>query len=264
MAANQFVKVPAVEKCFSILNLFARSQNALGITEISQRLRLNKSTVFNLVYTLKALEVLEQNSAGKFQFGIRMYLLGNASAKRSDLIQTVHPFLEKINQETKLSAFLGIRSGLRAVIIDKVDSAYDIKISSEIGMRLPLLAGAGGKTLLCQLDDDTIDRILKENPLKRFTKKTQVNRARFKAAVLKTRKEGVAFDDEGYIEGIVAFSVPLKTNRKDLQAAIWAVGLKKQVSTEAVPEIAVYLKNVAAEIGRQLSPELETGPGRDG
>jgi len=32
--------------------------------------------------------------------------------------------------------------------LDKVDTAYDIKVSSEIGMHLPLLVGAGGKALL--------------------------------------------------------------------------------------------------------------------
>jgi DNA-binding IclR family transcriptional regulator len=50
-------------------------------------------------------------------------------------------YLIEINRKTMLPAFLGIRSGLKAVIIDKVDTAFDLKISSEVGMRLPLFAG---------------------------------------------------------------------------------------------------------------------------
>ena len=76
----------------------------------------------------------------------------------------------QLNQETKLSAFLGTRSGLRAVIIDKADTAFDIKIYSEIGMRIPLLAGAGGRVLLAQMPDDEVDDILSKNKIKKSTK----------------------------------------------------------------------------------------------
>ncbi len=60
-------------------------------------------------------------------------------------------------------------------------------------------------------------------------------------------------DDEEYIEGIVAFAVPLKAYRQDLQAAIWAVGLKQQMSPENVPEINEFLKKIAAEINIRFS-----------
>ena len=250
---TEFQKVPAIDKCFSILQLFAKSKRTLGISEISKQLELNKSTVFNIIYTLKELEILEQYHDGKFHFGTLLYLLGNANGKKSELIQTVHPYLEKINRETKLSAFLGIRSELRAIIVDKVDTAYDIKISSEIGMRLPLLAGAGGKALLCQLPNKEIDLIVSDNALKPFTCKTCTDRNEFIKDVLKIREDGIAFDDEEYIEGIVAFAVPLKAYQQDLQAAIWAVGLKQQVSPENVPKINDFLKKIAAEINLRFS-----------
>ncbi len=260
---TEFKRVPAIDKCFSILQLFAESRHSLGISEISKQLELSKSTVFNIIYTLEDLEILEQSHDGKFQFGTQLYILGNETGKRSELIQTIHPYLDKINRETKLSAFLGIRSGLRAIIIDKVDTAYDIKISSEIGMHLSLLAGAGGKALLCQLKDEEIDQILTENPLKQFTSKTCIEKTRFKKEVLKIREEGIAFDDEEYIEGVVAFSVPLKTYRHDLQIAIWAVGLKQQVNSGSIPQNSDFLRKIANAINQRFSPVLtETDSGK--
>ena len=182
--------------------------------------------------------------------------MGNETGKKSELIQTVHPYLDEINRKTKLSAFLGIRSDLSAIIIDKVDTAYDVKISSEIGMHLPLLAGAGSKALLCQLKDEEIDNILNANKLKQFTPKTCVDKTRFKSEVLNVREKGIAFDDEEYIEGVVAFAVPLKTYRKDLQIAIWAVGLKQQVSSAHVPEISEFLLKIAREINLRFFPPI--------
>jgi len=249
---NECKNVPAIEKCFSILRHFAASKQALGISEISKQLELNKSTVFNIIYTLKNLEILEQYPDGKFHFGTLLYLLGNASGKKSELIQTVHAYLDRINRETKLSAFLGIRSVNQAVILDKVDTAHDVKISSEIGMRLPLLAGAGGKALLSQLSSREVDQILGTNALKKFTSKTCTDKKRFKKEVLNIRKDGFAFDDEEYIDGVVAFAVPLKTNRADLQAAIWAVGLKQQVRQENISKISNFLKKIGNDINHRF------------
>ncbi len=248
-----FKRVPALDKCFSILRLLAKSKASMGISEISKTLAYNKSTVSNIAYTLCDLGVLENRLDGKFWFGTELYLLGRTAGKGSGLIQTVHPFLEEIQQKTDLSVFLGIRSGDRAVIIDKVDSSYDLRISSEVGMRLPLFAGAGGKALLAQLTDDELDALLSHVALKKFTPNTQTDTLTFKEAVLKVRENGVAYDFEEYIEGIVAIAVPLHTDRQTVQAAIWAIGLKRQVPEDAYGSYAQLLKEAAGHISLRFS-----------
>lgn len=249
----EFKRVPAIDRCFSILKLFSSSKRPLGISEIARELGLYKGTVFNAVHTLSSIDVLEQTADGKFRFGTALYVLGNTAGRRSELIQTIHPYLDSINQKTKLSAFLGIRTGNQAVIIDKVDTANDLKISSEVGMRLPLLAGAGGKALLSLMSEEEVDKILTQNTLKRFTPKTVVDKAIYKKEINKVRAEGVSLEAGEYIEGIVAFAVPIKSHRKDFQAAVWAVGLKRQVPENKISEFSKFLKKAADEINHRFS-----------
>jgi IclR family KDG regulon transcriptional repressor len=248
-----FKRVPAIDKCFAILDLFARLKKPLGVSEIAKKLNYNKSTVFNMVHTLNDLGIIEKSGENKFQFGMQLYTLGKAAGRSSELISTVHPYLERINQETKLSAFLGIRSGLRTVIIDKADTAFDIKIYSEIGMRIPVLAGAGGKVLLAQLSDDEVDDILSKNELKQFTPNSCVNKKKYKEMVIKARTEGIAVDMEEYIEGIRGFAAPLNISRANTQVAIWAVGLRRQISDEDIPRYSEYLKEIVREIEIRFS-----------
>ena len=243
-----FKRVPAIDKCFSILELLARSKEPMGISDISGKLDLNKSTVFNIVYTLMDLNVLENQPEGKFVCGTRFYILGNLAGKRSELIQTAHPYLEMINEKTKLSAFLGLRSDRQSILIDKVDSAYGIKLSSEIGMRMPILAGPGIKAMLSQLSDEEIDEILARTELKRYTPNSIVDNAVYKREILKVRKNGIAYDKEEYIEGMVSFAVPIRVKAKNLQAAIWAVGLTRQVPKKSIPEMTTLLKGISEEI----------------
>jgi len=249
---GKYKRVPAVDKCFAMLHLLAGSEQPLGISDMACALRMNKSTVFNLAHTLSDLAVLERVPQNKFRFGTTLYLLGRAAAKKSELIQLVHPYLKEINQRTKLSAFLGIRSGRTAVIVDKVDSAFDIKISSEVGMEISLLAGAGGKALLSLLPDNEVEEILSSGKLPRFTPNTCTGKATYRRMIQRVREEGIALDREEYIDGVFAFAVPIRSKREGVQAAIWAVGLKNFVSEPVIPEYSVYLKQVAAKIESRL------------
>ena len=51
-----------------------------------------------MVYTLTALGVLENGDNG-FSFGTKFYVLGKVANQGSELIHTVHPFLENISQK---------------------------------------------------------------------------------------------------------------------------------------------------------------------
>jgi len=248
-----FKRVPAIDKCFGILDLLAKSKAPLGISDISKALNYNRSTVFNSVYTLVEHGVLAKKEHNKFHFGTKLYALSKAAVKRSDLIQTIHPFLEAINRKTRLMVFFGIRSGARAVIIDKVDSTFDIKVMAEVGMRIPLLAGAGGKALLSQLSQNEIERILSKNKLKQFTPLSCTDKRKYKSLIQETRISGVAVDMEEYIEGIRALAVPVNLNRDDTVAAIWIVGLKNQIKSEQVASHGEYLKEMVRKIEIQFS-----------
>ena len=247
-----FTRVPAVDKCFAILELLAQSKDPMGISDISRKLDLNKSSVFNIVHTLVDLNVLDHQPDGKPIFGTRFYILGNMAGKRSPLIQVTRPYLEAVNEKTKLSAFLGLRSDRQTILIDKVDSAHGIKVSSEIGMKMPTLAGPGIKAMLSQLRDEEIDEILARTELARYTPYSITDRAAYRREILEVRKEGIAYDRQEYIEGMVAFAVPINAKGRDVQAAVWAVGLTHQVPDSSIPELTNFLKGISEEINHRL------------
>jgi DNA-binding IclR family transcriptional regulator len=245
---STFTKVPAIYKCFAILELLAKSKTSPSISEIARQLDLNKSTVCNTIHSLVDLGVMEFQPDGKFVFGPRFYVLGNMAGQRSELLQIARPYLTAINEHTKLSAFLGIRSNLNTVLIDKVDSALEIKVSSEIGMQMPPLAGAGIKAMLSQLSDPEIDAILSQSELTPFTPNSIVNKADYKQEIIGAGRAGIAFDREEYIEGLIAIAIPVQTYGNSIQAAIWVVGLKRQMPENLMLQHAQYLKKIGEKI----------------
>ena len=226
-----FKRVPAVDKSFAMLELLAASGQALGISQMAGELGLNKSTVFNLAHTLTDLGVLER-AGDKFNLGLGLYLLAKVSRERSDVISLARPFLEQVCAATNLSVFLGMRSGLKAVILDKVDSPVDLKISSDVGIRIPILAGAAGKALLCQMPDQELEELLAQFSDQKFARYTHTGKKQYKNELALVRAEGIATDHEEYLEGIMALAAPLFVPHSAAPLAVWAVGLKSQIKSD--------------------------------
>ncbi len=248
----EFKRVPALDKCFRILDLASRSSGGIGISESARTLGYNKSTVFNIVHTLASLGVLTNGKNGKFFLGPRLYTLGKRASQSFDLVELAHPWLENVTEQTRLSSFLGIKAGDRVSIIDKVDSPVDIKVSSEVGMRIPLLAGATGKVFLAQMPDEKVIEILGRKELRAYTPRSCTDPSRYYEAVRQTRARGFALDDEEYIEGIRAIAVPLRTENTGTLSAIWVVGLSSQIKDDEIVKVAALLAQAARNIQQRL------------
>jgi len=117
---------------------------------------------------------------------------------------------------------------------------------------MPTLAGAGIKAMLSQLSDEEIEEILARTELRRYTANSITDKQVYRAEILQVREQGIAFDREEYIEGMVAFAIPVKANSRDLQAAVWAVGLTRQVPDSSIPELTKLLKGISEEIHHRL------------
>ena len=59
-------RVPAIDKCFVILELLAQQREPMDIIAISGNLDVNKSTVFNIGHKLMDLKIVKLRRDGKF------------------------------------------------------------------------------------------------------------------------------------------------------------------------------------------------------
>lgn len=248
-----FKRVPALDKCFSLLDLLSKSDRNFGISEIANVLGYHKGTVYNMAYTLTELGILEQTADNRFRLGTRLYSLGRAAGSNSELIRTVHPFLEEIHHKLDLSAYLGVLIRDRVVTVDKVDSPVHLKVSSEIGMSTHLLAGAVGKIILSKMPDHKIEEILSQYELTRYTPFSIVDKAKFMRLIRKARRDGYAYSNQEYIEGIRALGVPLNNYKRNLMTAIYVVGLNSQIREENINSYATLLKQTAKAIDDRLA-----------
>lgn len=108
MAENNEIKVKSLQKALEILNLFTEKP-VLGVTEVSEYLGIYKSTVHNILSTLKAMEYLEQDEeTGKYRLGIQVFNLSKALGDTYSITKIAGPHMQELSNHTGERCYLAV------------------------------------------------------------------------------------------------------------------------------------------------------------
>ncbi len=252
-------QAPTVKKAFQILELIAGGGKHLTISDLSRELGISKSTVHGITRALEEAGALYRDRKSKrYALGTALFELARVGYARIDLKDTARPIMEKLMRATKQSVFLGIRSGNHVSIIDIVESTQDLKITSPIGTRVPLLAGALGKAFLASMDDKQAMSLIKSIGLRGFTSKSVTDADRYMKMVEEARKSGYGLDDEEYIQGVRAAAAVINRSGQPM-SAVWTVGFTPSMGADRMTHIAMETKRAAGEITKKIASQSFDG-----
>ena len=130
----------------AILASFDGCDQALGVSEISHRIGLPKSTVHRLANQLCAVGWLERNSGG-YRVGLKLLELGSVALQRTGLREAAFKHLHSLALRTGLTVHLGILDHGEVVYLDRVTTTR-VSLPTRVGGRQPAYCTAIGKVLL--------------------------------------------------------------------------------------------------------------------
>lgn len=243
-------QAPTVRKAFQILELVSANASMLTLSDISRRLDISKSTVHGIAAALEEVGALVRDPATRrYAPGMTLYEMGLAAHSRIDLKDVARPHMEELAGRTQESVFLGTRSGEHVLVLDIVESAQELKITSPVGTRIPLLAGATGKAFLSAMSEERALGILRSRRLTAYTHRTITDPERYVDEIREARRRGYALDDEEYISGVraVASSIP---GDGPSPSAIWVVGFSARITGEKMVRIGRETRRAAEAISR--------------
>ena len=96
------------------------------------------------------------------------------------------------------------------VYIDRVETQWPMRIQLPVGSHVPFHCTASGKMFLSRFAGAELDRMLSAIELKQYARNTITDRDRLASEILKIRKRGCSEDNEEFMDGLVALSVPIR------------------------------------------------------
>lgn len=245
--------VPAVDRAAHILKILASSEAALGVSQLSRRLGLNKSTVHDIVTTLAHHKLLERDEATKtYRLGHALAHWTDRVAASPDLRTLARPRLAALVRQVEETVFLGAYRDGQVTIIEKEESPHSIKITAPINHRLFYSAGAFGKIFLAAMSDAQITKLLRDKPPRAFTSRSITNIPAYRKIIQRVRALGHALDDEEYLAGVRAAAAPVVDANGRVIAALCVVGFSTRLPHVKLLRVAKQTREAAEKISRQL------------
>ncbi len=242
--------IQSLVRAIDIIRCFEDAEE-LGVTEISKKTALHKSTVFNIISTLERHSYLEKSEAtGKYRLGLELFRMG--TKVKFDLRQIVQPYLEELVAQFKETVNLMTMEGNNVIYLEKIESPHSMRISTAVGGRLPVNATAGGKAILSALPDNKLQAITAALPAIQFTANTICNKEQLLANIKGVRINGYAEDIEELEIGLTCVAAPIFDHAGTAIAAISISGPASRMHEEIRQKVGKSLVETTTQISHKL------------
>lgn len=197
-------------RVFRILEEVVDANRPLTAAEISESIGLPGPTTHRLCKMLVKERLLQYEIDGKRMLGgPRLFEFGGRILSGSHLDLERRAILEALAEEIGETCNISIPEGTRMIYAERVESQWPLRMQLPAGAAVPVHCTASGKLYLAHLDPVSRPRILQRLRLTRHTRYTIVDIDELEAELQRTLERGFATDDEEFVEGLVAVSVPI-------------------------------------------------------
>lgn len=245
--------VQSVDRALTIIDILQETPDGLGVTELSYRLDVSKSTVHRLLMSLLQKGFVKQDEQSeRYILGLKLIKLGQSVSDNLDIRKVASPYLYQLADVLGETAHLVIMENNEVVYVDKIESTATIRMFSNIGKRAPMHCTGVGKAILAFLPTQKILQIINETGLQKFTNKTIVTSDNLVNHLSEIKKRGYSIDDEEHELGIKCAAAPIFNHNNEVIAGISVAGPTMRVDDRKLREMASEVLSKSNEISRLL------------
>ena len=236
-----------LERGLDVLDLFCHGATKLTLTEIAARIKLSPSTASRLLHTLLIRGYLSRDEeTRKFGIGSQALRLTTSSFRTFDLRPVAAPVLRKLSEQYNESISLYVILDGHRVCIDRIETTHALRHVVNVGDRLPLTRGAGGKVLLAWLPEEEIKTAI---PPGEKVSASELSRI---------RKQGFALSIGERDQGVGAIAAPVFDANGRILCSLSLAAPVARLNREAFERMAPDIVNAADQISAALGHAKKT------
>jgi IclR family acetate operon transcriptional repressor len=248
--------IQSVDRAISILNAFSITEAQLGVTELSHRLGLHKSTVHRLLASLQKGGLVERDPRNrKYSLGIRLIELAGTMLNSRNVPQVVRPYLHYVADAVEELTYLAYLVRGEVLNVEQVPGPHLVQSVGWQGRRTPLHCTSAGKIFMAHMPEKELEKVLQAG-LPRLTPKTITDPADLRYELERVREQGYATAFEELEEGTNALAVPISSPDNEVIAAIGVVGPSYRFTPERAISHLDVIRSVAREVSHRLGNSL--------
>jgi DNA-binding IclR family transcriptional regulator len=240
--------IHSLDKGLEVLELVAANGEEVGLSDLTKKLKWDKSTVFRLLTTLIRRGYVEQYPDTKrYRLGFRILHLEGQLFRTLDLPRLSRDILARLVNATGEAAHLATLHENQVIVIAQKESPERMAVNAHVGTIEPLHATALGKAILMQLSEDALERTVMGIEYPAHTAHTLTTPQALTENIRKARSVGYAVDDEEFTPEVRCVAAPALLPGARRFYALGISGPSSRVTPARVQMIAAQVMGAAEE-----------------
>lgn len=209
---NASGSIASVGRALAVLDLLATEAREFGVTAISKRLGLSKPVVSRILAMLAAEgEVVRNPNSGQFSLSLKRPLSAIRFLESLGAQARWMPLLQDLVAQTgELVELALFHAGTLSCVAYVEPTQQVLRVTSTLGMPLPLHATAAGRAWLAFAPRSVALPLLLKNGLNAFTSQTITSMDRLLEHLDDVRQRGFATVEGEFDEGATAVAAPVR------------------------------------------------------
>jgi DNA-binding IclR family transcriptional regulator len=236
----------SVSRTFAILDLFTRCPPVLSLRDIVEETGLPKTTVVRLLADLQRRAVVVAVRDGEYSLGASMLSWVRAAEGLWRVDEETHAVMATLVREHSETVSVYVRQDNHRIAIAQHEGRHTVRNVVELGVPLPLWAGAAGKVLLI-----AAPQLVQRLPL------DEESRTRLLHAVAAAEAQGFAESDGEREVGAAAVAAPITGPNGRVIAALSMSGPSSRFTGHVLAASRDSLLAAALQISRRGMGSVE-------
>lgn len=241
-------------RLLELLERLAGDGRALALPDVVTLCGWPKPTVHRMLAQLEAGGWLQREPDGRrYSLAPRLLRLGEVALSASTQQGVRHAVLRQLVADVGESCNLTALSGAEVVYLDRVESAFPLRMELRPGTRVPMHCSASGKLFLAHRPARERGALLGGLVLSRHTATTLTTPEALDSEFETIRRQGYALDAEEFVDGLVCIAVPVRTaGERAVRCALALQAPSARVSLQQLPGFLARLNEAAMAVARTL------------
>ncbi len=150
------IKSYHLPKPLAVLKLFDQNHQEMTISEIAEKIDVNRYSAFRLIHTLEYCGYLRKMSQKTYALNSNVMELGFNSLSKSSLTDLASPLMRELRNKIKIAVHLSILEGTDIDFINNAQSMEPLTSNVHIETRWPAHATVIGQLILSRLPEPEV------------------------------------------------------------------------------------------------------------
>lgn len=236
-----------------VLKMFTREKTEWGGRELAHELQMNHTKIYRILETLDNNNFLSKDpKTKKYKLGFATWELGMIMYEGLNVGQLIRPILKQLSDQTGESVFLTILDQQEAVTLEVIEPTNKVKFTVSAGSRAPLYVGASYRAILAYMPEDSVEKILDPQSLKKYTENTLIDPYEIKEDLTKIQEQGWAISQGEYTEDVIAIAVPL-FDHHEIIGSITVSGPTYRMNDEKIAKYPSLVRKTRDEVADMIA-----------